>query len=134
MCDVAVEATGVPGMAATATSLAGHNGEVILLGTPRGEFHGDATQMLRRVHLAEAHVTLKGAHEWVYPLNPAPYIKHSIERNVRQLLELASAGKLHTAGLISHCVPPSQAPEIYARLDARDEAMQGVIFDWTGCL
>jgi threonine dehydrogenase-like Zn-dependent dehydrogenase len=129
LCRAVVEATGVPGMAATAVRLAGRDGQVILLGTPRGEFAGDATEMLRDVHHAHRNVTLRGAHEWIYPRR-APS-GHSLERNIRQLFSLALAGRLRIDELVSHRVAPERCAEVYARLQARDERYVGVIFDWT---
>ncbi|MCC6443254.1 MAG: zinc-binding alcohol dehydrogenase [Armatimonadetes bacterium] len=132
MCAAVVEATGIPAMVETAASLAGKAGEVILLGSPRGEFTGNAMNLLNAVHLWGNCVTLKGAHEWRYPMyhDPGGFIKHSLERNVRLLFGYAAEGRLHVRELISHIVPPSEAGEVYHRLRERDERYYGVVFDW----
>jgi threonine dehydrogenase-like Zn-dependent dehydrogenase len=58
---VIVEATGVPALAHTATTFAAPRGEVILLGSPRGEHQTDLTQFLDQVHLwNNGCVTLQG--------------------------------------------------------------------------
>lgn len=128
-CRTVVEATGVPGMAATAVRLAGQGGQVILLGTPRGAFVGDATELLRDIHHAQRNVTLRGAHEWIYPRRAA--VGHSLEGNIRQLFALLRQGRLRVEELISHRVAPDRCAEVYPRLEARDEAFVGVIFDWS---
>ncbi len=130
MCRVVVEASGVPTMAASAAQLAARHGQVVLLGTPRGRFEGDATELLRAVHHAHRHVSLVGAHEWIYPDHPSPESWHSIERNISQLFALAQQGALHARELISHRVRPERCQEVYGRLLERDESYVGVIFDW----
>jgi 2-desacetyl-2-hydroxyethyl bacteriochlorophyllide A dehydrogenase len=130
MCQAVVEATGVPDMAATAVKLAATHGDLVLLGTPRGPFGADATELLRAVHLASSHVTLKGGHEWIVPPHPIPFVKHSLERNVLQLFALMKNGKLRVPELVSHCVPPTQCRDVYTQLRERSENYFGVIFDW----
>jgi threonine dehydrogenase-like Zn-dependent dehydrogenase len=133
MCEAVVEASGSPDLVVTAARLAGKLGEVILLGSPRGEFTGDAMALLNAVHLwGNGCVTLKGGHEWRYPTyqDPNGHIKHSLERNLRLTFDFIRHGKLHVEELVSHCLPPSQCAEAYANLRARNEDYLGVVFDW----
>ncbi|MEL6310916.1 MAG: zinc-binding alcohol dehydrogenase, partial [Pseudomonadota bacterium] len=68
MCRSVVEASGVPDQALAAARLAGKNGEVILLGSPRGEFTQNPVNLLNHAHLWDRGcVTFKGAHEWRLP-------------------------------------------------------------------
>ena len=129
LCNAAVEATGVPAMIATAASLV-EKGTVVVLGTPRGEFSANATELLRDVHHAHRQVTLKGGHEWCVPMYPEPYLKHSLARNVQQLFGFMQSGRLHIPEVISHCVPPTECREVYTNLRNRNEAYFGVVFDW----
>jgi 2-desacetyl-2-hydroxyethyl bacteriochlorophyllide A dehydrogenase len=128
---VVVEATGIPSLIRTAVDLAGKGGEVILLGTPRGVFEGNARDLLMKVHEASTAVTLKGAHEWIYPVLETAGIKHSMERNVKQLLNFAAEGRLHIDELISHVVSPAEVPNVYKELYNRNEDYFGVVIDWT---
>jgi len=132
MCERVVEATGVPSLAETAVGLAGRNGEVILLGTPRGDYSGDTTGMLRAVHKRDTNVALRGAHEWIYPLrrDPKRLYKHSIERNLEIVFGLIKAGKLKIEPLISHVVAPTDCADVYAQLRARNDDYFGVVFKW----
>lgn len=131
MAQVVVEATGIPALARNAMDLAAQRGELILLGTPRGNYEGNAAELLMRVHEASTFITLKGAHEWAYPLTPIPGIKHSIERNINLIIDLAANGKIHARELISHVIPPCKAPEAYKELYRRNEDYFGVVIDWT---
>jgi threonine dehydrogenase-like Zn-dependent dehydrogenase len=129
LCNAVVEATGVPDMAATATRLV-QRGTVVLLGTPRGNFTLNTTDVLRDVHLAHRQITMKGGHEWVLPLYPETGSKHSLARNVEQLFEFMKSGRLNTTALVSHCVPPTGCREVYTNLRNRNEDYFGVVFDW----
>jgi threonine dehydrogenase-like Zn-dependent dehydrogenase len=72
-CATVVEATGLPAVAAKAAELAGKLGEVIFLGSPRGEHLGDITAVPNQVHLwGNGCVTFKGAHERCYPVKRDP--------------------------------------------------------------
>jgi threonine dehydrogenase-like Zn-dependent dehydrogenase len=130
MAQVVVEATGVPGLVATAACYAAIDAEVILLGSPRGEFVGDATDLLYKVHHAKPHITLKGALEWIYPFKPTQGCKHNLERNVKQLIQLVGENKLHVRELISHVVSPADVPGVYKELLARNQDYFGVAIDW----
>ena len=129
LCNAAVEATGVPAMISAAASVV-EKGTVVVLGTPRGEFTANATELLRDVHHAHRQVALKGGHEWCVPPYPEPYLKHSLARNVQQLLGFMQSGRLKIAEVISHCVPPTECREVYTQLRNRNEAYFGIVFDW----
>ena len=51
MCETVVEASGAPAVGEKAAQFAGKLGEVILLGSPRGEHPGDITSLLNSIHL-----------------------------------------------------------------------------------
>jgi 2-desacetyl-2-hydroxyethyl bacteriochlorophyllide A dehydrogenase len=107
-------------------------GELILLGSPRGEVQGDLTELLRGVHLwSNGCVTLKGAHEWRYPVMHDPNTKHSLERNTRVAWWLQRTGKLQMHKLITHVVRPDDAPAAYEGLRTRKDEYVGVVFDWS---
>lgn len=50
--------------------------------------------------------------------------------DMRTLLELTAAGRIHTRDLITDIVLPQRAPEIYRRFMDRDAGILGVLFDW----
>lgn len=132
MCRTVVEATGVPAVAGTAITLAGKNGELVLLGSPRGDYSADMTAFLNRIHLwGEGCVTVKGAHEWRFPVRDAEHARHSMERNVGILLGLIASGKLQVAPLLTHLLSPAACQEAYDGLQREKDRYLGVVFDWS---
>lgn len=126
-----IEATGVPASAEQAFSIAAKAGDVVLLGSPRGKHEGNITDLLNKVHLwGNGCVSLKGAHEWRYPLKPSEGCRHSIQRNCEIILELIRENKLKVKPLITHVVSPENCQEIYDGLLNHKEKYTGVVFDW----
>ncbi len=128
-----IEATGIPRALPPALPIVGPFGEVILLGTPRGVYETDLTDVLSYVHLnGRGSLTFKGAHEWRYPIKRDGFVKHSIARNAELALELINSGALQVKPLHSHTMPPSDAAQAYAGLKEQPDDYIGVVFDWTG--
>jgi threonine dehydrogenase-like Zn-dependent dehydrogenase len=133
MCSTVVEATGLPPVCARAADVAGKLGEVILLGSPRGEYPADLTAFLNRIHLWQyGCVTFKGAHEWRYPVSADPqgHAKHSLQRNIEILLGLIADDRLHVRQLLTHVLPPTEALAAYTGLRDKKDEYLGVLFDW----
>lgn len=130
--NVVVEATGVPALAHTATTFCAPRGEVVLLGSPRGEHVTDLTEFLDRVHLwGNGCVTLKGAHEWRYPIPKSGDYKHSIQRNCEIILDLIRSERLHVAPMITDVASPEDCQDMYQGLKDRPDDHLGVLFDWS---
>jgi 2-desacetyl-2-hydroxyethyl bacteriochlorophyllide A dehydrogenase len=133
-CNTVVDATGIPAVIAREPAYAGKLGELILLGSPRGQYSGDFTRFLNYSHLAgDGNITIKGAHEYRFPLavDPEDRYKHSFESNVDVILDRIADGRLKTRELISHIVKPSEAGAVYRDLQEAKDDYMGVIFDWT---
>ena len=133
-CELVIEASGTPQGALLAVKLAAKQGTVVLLGSPREPLETNITELLQHVHLWQhGCVTLKGAHEWRYPVEEDPhgFAKHSIERNAKVLLRLILQGKLQVFPLLTHRFPPQRCAEAYQGLRERPEEFLGVVFDWT---
>ncbi len=130
--EATVEAVGRPDLVAQAMELTGRLGEVILLGSPRGAFETDVTPLLEGVHLWERGcVTLKGAHEWRYPVRAGGSgSKHSLERNALIALRLIAEGRLAVGPLCTQVLPPEQAQQAYEGLRDRPADYLGVLFAW----
>ncbi len=127
-----VEAIGNPRLVETAYRLTGKRGEVILLGSPRGEYVTDATALLNYSHsIGLGAITLKSAHEWVYPTKHTAAAKHSLERNSRIVYSLICEGKLRVQELVTHVIDPADAQSAYDGLTDRKDEYLGVIMDWT---
>ncbi len=125
-----IDATGLPAVITDAAALVAPYGEAILLGSPRGAFPTNVTDLLNRIHLP-GYLTLQGALEWRYPAFKDPFVKHSIERNLEIVMEAIAAGRLRVGPLGTHRLPPERAAEAYAGLRDRKDEYLGVAFDWT---
>lgn len=134
LCGTVVEATGLSAVALeTAPALCGKQGEIILLGSPRAPYTADVTPFLNQLHLCRPTATVKGALEWRYPLRDdgEGFAKHSIERNVRQLLHLLAQGKLKGSPLLTHLATPADCQAVYEGLTHQKDVYTGVVFDWS---
>jgi 2-desacetyl-2-hydroxyethyl bacteriochlorophyllide A dehydrogenase len=103
-------------------------GEVILLGSPRAVFETDATQAFRLIH--NHWLTVRGALEWRLPPYPVTGHKHSIQANLRLLLDHIEQQRLRVQPLISQFLKPSQLPEAYQGLLNDKANYLGVVVDW----
>jgi threonine dehydrogenase-like Zn-dependent dehydrogenase len=127
-----VEATGLPDLCLTATKMVAPGGGVVLLGSPRGSFRGDATELLRRVHLWDfGCVRLDGAHEWRIPIKPQPFVRHSISRNCELLLNLIRDNRLKVEPLLTRTATPEEAQDVYRRLLEEPDEHLVTLFDWS---
>ncbi|WP_189011375.1 zinc-dependent alcohol dehydrogenase [Paenibacillus marchantiophytorum] len=127
-----IEATGVPQVAVESLAYIGKLGEIIFLGSPRGEYQTDITDVLNYCHLYNRGcITFKGAHEWRYPVEPNEFVKHSLVRNSTIVFELMKHNRLQIAPLISHVLEPRQAKEAYEGLKVNKNQYSGVLFDWS---
>ena len=130
--DVTVEAIGNPRLVELAYQLTGHKGEVILLGSPRGEYVTNVTDIFNYTHLiGRGAITLKSAHEWVYPTMHSGESKHSLERNSQIVHALIKDGKFKVEELLTHVINPEDAQSAYDGLTDHKDKYLGVIMDWT---
>ncbi len=130
--DVTVEAIGNPRLVELAYQLTRTKGEVILLGSPRGEYITNVTDILNYTHLiGRGAITLRSAHEWVFPTMHTGESKHSLERNSQIVYSLIKEGKFKVEELLTHVINPEDAQSAYDGLtDSKNEYL-GVIMDWT---
>ena len=131
--DHVFECTGIPPAIATAPKYAGRSAQVILVGSPRGEYQTDLTEFLQPFHLWKPNMdlTLKGSHEWKVPLYPQQGYKHSQIRNGRILADLMLSGKLKMEPLLTGVFKPEDCSDAYQKLLAEKDQHLGVVFDWT---
>jgi threonine dehydrogenase-like Zn-dependent dehydrogenase len=136
--EATVEAIGNPRTISLAAGITAKLGEVILLGSPRGRYEADVTEVLNYVHLwGNGCLTFKGAHEWRYPVRQGalrdgdPQPRHSLERNTRIVFDLMRSGRLQYRPLRTHVLPPSQVQDAFVGLRDKKDEYVGVVFDWT---
>jgi len=128
--EIVVEATGTAPAALMGAELAARNGEMILLGTPRGSYEADIIPLLRAVHRNNPNLTMKGAHGGSIRSLPDPFVKHSLMRNSRIIMEMVQRGELALEPLVTRVAKPEEAPEVYRTQREHPEKQLGVIFDW----
>ncbi|NLI19959.1 MAG: zinc-binding alcohol dehydrogenase [Clostridiales bacterium] len=126
-----IDATGVPRVAEQGMNYVQKGGQMILLGSPRGEYVGNVTNILQHVHQFRYQIDLLGAHEMVAPRAITPYVKHSAQRNERICLDLIAQNRLKIGPLLTRVLKPEQAEEVYRGVLRGDETYFGVIYDWT---
>lgn len=127
-----IEASGVSKVVEESLGWISKLGEIILLGTLRGEYNTDVTEIFNACHLyGRGCITFKGAHEWRYPVEPNEFVKHSLVRNSSIVFELMRQKKLQIEPLISHVLKPEQAKEAYEGLKNNKDQYSGVLFDWS---
>jgi len=128
-----LECTGVPAVLKDSVRFAARAGQVVMVGSPRGEFHTDLTSFLNAFHLWRPHgdLTLSGAHEWKIPLYPEHSSKHSIARNIKILADLVVARQLVLDPLLTAVFHPEDGQRAYAQLREGKDAHLGTVFDWT---
>ena len=129
---VTVEAIGNPRLVELAYQLTGRKGEVILLGSPRGEYVTNVTDIFNYTHLiGRGAISLKSAHEWVFPTMHSGESKHSLERNSQIVYSLIVDGKFKVEELLTHVINPEDAQSAYDGLTDHKDKYLGVIMDWT---
>ncbi len=126
-----IEATGNPKVALSSTGAIARRGEMILLGTPRGEYVTNVVPFLRNSHICEFDISIKGAHEWKYPTRRDAYAKHSLERNTHITFGHMEREELKIAPLLSKMVLPEQMKQAYKGLKNSQDKFIGVVIDWT---
>lgn len=125
-----IDATGVPRVIDKAIDYVAPDGRLILLGSPRGSAEGDLAHFQQHIHRFLHRVEVVGAHEQMSPAKAMPYVKHSCERNERICLELIRDGKLKVEPLLTHILPPEEAPKVYSELDKGNPDYVGILYDW----
>ncbi len=130
--DAFIDATGVSQVIESFLDTVAFQGQVILLGSPRQPYQTDLTSTLQAIHLLPHSVTMSGALEFVFPTHENEFVKHSIERNSKIILELMAKKRLMIEPFYTHKLYPSQAKQAYEGLRDEPEKYMGVVFDWTG--
>jgi threonine dehydrogenase-like Zn-dependent dehydrogenase len=126
-----IDATGVPALIEQYADFVAFNGEIILLGSPRAEYETNLTNLLQKVHLLPQNLKLKGALEFTFPTQQDEFVKHSIERNAKVILNLINENKLKIAPFYTQKIKPQEAPNAYVGLRDKGEEYMGVVIDWT---
>ncbi|NJK85608.1 MAG: zinc-binding alcohol dehydrogenase [Bacteroidales bacterium] len=113
-----IDATGMSSVINRYGETLATNGEIILLGSPRSPFETNLTAFLKYFHYLPYLASLKGALEFAYPTYENDFVKHSIERNSKIIMDLFLNKKLILNGIYSHKITPEEAPDVYRKLNS----------------
>lgn len=125
---VIVEAVGHSAIINTSIAACADYGQVILLGSPRAPYSADMTPAFRNIHLRW--LTVRGALEWRLPAYDAPGIPHTVESNLRRLIDALRCGDLNVVAVTSHIIKPADLPDAYDGLLNHKDAYLGTVIDW----
>jgi 2-desacetyl-2-hydroxyethyl bacteriochlorophyllide A dehydrogenase len=125
---VTVEAVGHSAIITSAIAACADYGQVILLGSPRAPYEADMTPAFRDIHLRW--LTVRGALEWRLPAYDGPGIHHSVQSNLRRLIDALRTGHLNVDAVTSHIIKPSELPRAYDGLLNHKDAYLGTVIDW----
>lgn len=121
--DIVVEATGVPALANASLDLVKGRGQVVLLGSTRGDVTLNVYDLIHRKG-----IFITGAHESVQlrRLEGFP----SAYDITRYVLSLLAKGALRTEPLATHELPAAEAKAGYELLLQQKDACMGVLLKW----
>ena len=127
MADVVFEVTGNPGVIPTEFEALHPQGRIVILSSPRDatlfDFHDLCNAMS---------TTIIGAHNFSHPRVATPGNPWTWGRHAEMFFDLAAAGEVAVAPLISHRESFQNAPDLYEMLlHDRSQAM-GVLLTWPG--
>ena len=86
--------------------------------------------LLRAVHRASPNMTLKVAHGGSTPAAQNQFMKHSLARNARIILDMIERGELHVEPLLARTIKPEEAPQAYRDLRDHPESTLAITMEW----
>ena len=127
-CDSVVEITGNPQAVVQGLELTARFGRFSLVGCSRTPT--EKIDFYNLVH--RPGISVIGAHNMARPLQERRPGIWTMKEDMAVLLRSMAAGRLHSRPLLTKIADPSEAPEIYGRLYARDPDLLGIVFKWNG--
>ena len=125
-CNSVIEVTGNPQAVVQGLEMTARFGRFALVGCNRTPT--EKIDFYNLVH--RPGISVIGAHNMARPLNDRQPGIWTMKEDMAILLRYLSAKRLKTRPLLSRIADPSEAPEIYAKLFARDLDVLGVVYDW----
>jgi 2-desacetyl-2-hydroxyethyl bacteriochlorophyllide A dehydrogenase len=126
--EVVADATGIPDTVPLAMSLACDGGQVVVVGSPRGQakevnFYNDLHRRYLEVTGAHGNMLFEAAHsrlagDW------------DMDKAQRWLLATLASGRLNLARLVTHSVGPAEMANAYEGLRKRKDEYLGVVVVW----
>jgi 2-desacetyl-2-hydroxyethyl bacteriochlorophyllide A dehydrogenase len=126
MVDVVFDITGHPAALAPASLLLRKLGRLVLLGdtpTPSRQNLGP--------RIVGDSISILGVHGMMYPDVATPFNQWTAEAMTSLFFDYIAAGRMNVTSLITHTVSPIDAGEVYNVIAGNQEAVLGVVFDWS---
>lgn len=126
--EIVADATGVPDAIPTAMSLACDAGQVVVVGSPRGQaknvnFYDDLHRRYIEVTGAHGNMLFEPAHTRLAGA-------WDIHKAQMWLLRTLANGRLSLAGLVTHTITPEQLGDAYEGLLKKKDEYLGVLVKW----
>ena len=125
-CNSVIEVTGNPQAVVQGLEMTARFGRFALVGCNRTPT--EKIDFYNLVH--RPGISVIGAHNMARPKNDRQPGIWTMKDDMAVLLRYLSAKRLKTRPLLTRIADPTEAPEIYAQLFARDLDVLGVVYDW----
>lgn len=126
--EIVADATGIPDAIPTAMSLACDAGQVVVVGSPRGQ--ANAVNFYDDLHRRYIEVTGAHGNMLFEPAHSRMAGAWSIDKAQHFLLRSLANGRLSLNGLITHTIKPEGLGDAYEGLLKKKEEYLGVLIDW----
>lgn len=126
MLDVVFDITGNPNALAPATRLARQLGRIVLL----GDTTTPSLQHLGPRVVADS-IAILGIHGTMFPAAPSPFNQWTVHEMVALFFEYLTQGRMRVSDLVTHCLSPRDAPDVYRGLREDRSRSLGIVFDWS---
>ena len=125
-CNSVIEVTGNPQAVVQGLEMTARFGRFALVGCNRTPT--EKIDFYNLVH--RPGISVIGAHNMARPQHDRQPGVWTMKDDMAVLLRYLSAKRLKTRPLLTRIADPAEAPEIYAKLFARDLDVLGVVYDW----
>lgn len=126
--DVVVDASGMSRCIEVCFQAAARYGNVVLLGSPREDYHCNVTPMLNAIHMKMLNVV--GGFNRRYPFSEEVGSKHSMQSTFKYLEKLLNKKIIDVNQFVTHTIKPEEAMDAYRGLMYDKDNYLGVIIDW----
>jgi len=123
--DIIIETSGNGKALVDSFKIAAYGGQISVVGG-----HFGLRELDMRTDFQSKELSIVGARRCDGAVSDV-YDKWTVMKCMQEFYKLIEDRKVNIDTLISHCIKPEKATEIYTRLLNKDESVMGVVFDWT---
>ena len=123
--NIIIETSGSPAALAQTFQIAAYGGQISLVAG-----HYGTRQLDMKTDFLNKELAIFGARRVDVYSRSTDYDRWTVVKCAEEIYKMIEAGVINVEPLITHCIEPENAPQIYKRLIDNDESMLGVIFAW----